>query len=170
MIPDREKTLANDPSFQFKRPYNWMVEQMEKRLNKKITSYPIWAWLKRPNMRTYSCSYMKEPHFVLEINIKDEEAKERLVLSDFDAWHHVLSNWYLPHKNERCFGYWGEYLQEEKEESWQNIFDIGNINDECSHNDEIQACIDNVYPKDVAGMKLVKISLKQFHQNDAKNI
>lgn len=89
----------------FKKSYKWLSEKMIEKIgcpkNKNIR-FPIWAWHtrnfqhKKPDLRENLYGEKDEWYVCMEIEIPDNE----VVLSDFDAWHFVLNNWYL---NTDCY-------------------------------------------------------------------
>lgn len=122
----------------FKPAYQWLTKEMRHRIKKpnfRIT-YPIWAWHiwndknKKPDLRSSSFAKRGTKMVCLELEIPDNE----ILLSDFNAWHFVLNNWYY-NPNCDCEEIWDkddEYLstlspnqrQEMITDSWQHIFSI----------------------------------------------
>ena len=106
--------------------YPWLADQMKKRIGMppKGVNYPVWAWYqwegkrKRLDMRTHR-NYDKKgsPIVLLTIDVPDD----KVALSDFDMWHHVLNDWYLAldEKDDK-----ENYTEEEKVKSWEKIFRI----------------------------------------------
>ena len=122
----------------FRDSYKWLIGEMEKKIGKapKGITYPVWAWYKhnnknkRPDLRSTGLSQKGDKCVCIELEIPDEQ----VVLSDFDAWHFVLNNWYLnvdcndEETWERDSSWLDTLSKEEKEaairESWQGIFRI----------------------------------------------
>lgn len=120
----------------FKRSYDWLVDRMTEKIGKPDNVVlPWWAYYKSEGIRDLkleNLNYYGTPgkeYILLELEVPDEE----VVLSDLDAWHFVLNNWWLDgslseeewEKNNR----WIETLkpderQKVKNESWNRIFDI----------------------------------------------
>lgn len=110
----------------FKESYEWMIEQMKKRVGNPPdgVTIPVWAWYqwegkrKRPDMRSHGrCGAKKgTPIVLLTMDVPDD----CVLLSDFDYWHIVLND------GELIFPYDEEavYSDEEKRASWEKIFDI----------------------------------------------
>lgn len=117
-----EQPLFCQDDFRF--TYDWMAEQMCRRVRAPPAgvSYPVWAWYqwegvrKRLDMRTHRRWTTKgTPIVLLTINVPDE----LVLLSDFDTWHIILNDGYLPlwkHDDRE------EYTEEEKIRSWENVF------------------------------------------------
>ena len=116
----------------FRDSYDWMVEQMKKRIGNppEGVDLPIWAWYqwegnrKRPDMRHHGRSSDKGvPIVLLTIDVPDD----KVLLSDFDYWHVVLND------GELIFPYDENavYSKEERQKSWENIFDY-----QCSFDEE----------------------------------
>ena len=109
----------------FEKPYQWMAEQMRKRIGAppEGVEYPVWAWYqwkgkrKRPNMRIQGRSSEKNVPIVL---LTIEVPEENVLLSDFDYWHAVLNNMDLVFPMDED----AVYPEEVKRKSWENIFDI----------------------------------------------
>lgn len=117
----------------FKEPYLWMASQMKKRIGNPPEGviFPVWAWYrwegnrKRLDMRFHGCNWGEKgtPLVLLTIDVPEQS----ILLSDFDYWHCVLND------GEIIFPYNESvvYYEEEKQKSWENIFDI-----ECSFDGE----------------------------------
>src|ERR1051326_8759863 len=80
--------------------YDWMVEQMERRIGPgpKPGAYPLWAWYqwdgaarRRPDLR----SALHVPGGTKAVRIEFDIAEEQILLSDFSAWHVPLNYGYL---------------------------------------------------------------------------
>jgi len=106
--------LSGKPEFtdpDFINPYSWMMKQMKERLTEYKNEYPIWLWIKRPDLRRTGFLKKGTKAVLLEVEISDE----RVLLSDFHAWHYVLNRWTLENHE-------GEGIEIEK--SWERIFDL----------------------------------------------
>ena len=143
--------------------YDWMKAQLTRRvgLPPQKDAEPLWGWFqwhtearRRPDLRTVRHNWSPPgPYVMIECQLPDHE----VLLSDFEAWHFTLNNWYLAleeqeddrftqameqaqlDKNSAAL----EFLQREKERSWELIFDLTALD----HKDlkprpqkEIQAC------------------------------
>lgn len=83
-----------EPYYHF--PYQWMIQQMHKRLPTAplATSYPIWAWYKydyntyRPDLRRIG----HLPKGTKGVLIEFEEEIDKVLLTDFMNWHLVLNS------------------------------------------------------------------------------
>jgi hypothetical protein len=95
----------------FSDPYQWMMRQMEKRIPSYGGEYPIWVWTERQDLRRAGYFEPGISGVQLELNIPDE----KVLLSDFNAWHFVLNNDSLLIDDEENIS---------KEESWERIFDF----------------------------------------------
>ncbi len=123
----------------FRPAYRWMVRQMERRLpGYHKGRYPVWAWhTPKPDMRISSYRLPPGEEAVrLTLEIPDEEAAGRVLLSGFEDWHSPLNNWYLWLSDEE-YEWWkklaGEHrhqtevpghLQEMIHRSWERVFDL----------------------------------------------
>ena len=133
--PEKAELLTDD--LDFKNSYDWLVEEMEKRVGKRPegVTYPIWAWhtrkwlRKKPDLRESGPGERGAAYVCLEI----EKPENEVLLSDYDAWHFVMNNWFLNDSKseeewkviDEWFDSLPKYKQDlEKSKSWQKIFDI----------------------------------------------
>ena len=117
--------------------YDWLAEQLRQRIGEppEGVKYPIWAWHtmdwkhKKPDLRYGGYAKRGEKRILIEIEIPDD----KVVLTDFDAWHYVLSDWYFDDAGSKeewdSIHQWYDALpsdkqKEVKERSWLKIFDI----------------------------------------------
>lgn len=136
----------------FKLAYQWMIKQMKRKISlpPQNVKTPLWAWYrssdyhhKRPDFR-WVRDYPDE--VCIEFNIPEGQ----VLLSDFEAWHFVLNNWYYSsatsEKEWEQGEHWFDSLtknkqQRVKEKSWQRIFDITPRCGEWTKNgDVVQGC------------------------------
>lgn len=125
---------------EFKKSYLWMMQQM-KRLDNYNGNYPIWVWVKpKPDLRVNHGFKQGEKGVRLELSIPEN----RILISDFGAWHGVLNCWYL-YLNKKdgrifekelkknslwfplCIEHLPENLRQQVINSWSRIFDIDKI-------------------------------------------
>ena len=98
---DPERSLEDHP---FAFSYGWMVGQMERRVSPRPEGVvlPVWAWhsfwgrRRQPDLRV--SNFTGYDDFMVTFDIPDE----RVLLSDFELWHYVLNNWYLPMSQEEA--------------------------------------------------------------------
>lgn len=109
----------------FSEEYRWMIEQMKKRLDNYNDEYPIWLWLKKPDMRStgHMGSYTKCVRLTIELE------DENVLLSDFDDWHSVLNDGFCADNEREYDDYYLGQLNLTKEESWERIFDFDRVRD-----------------------------------------
>jgi len=100
-------------------PYRWMSEQMKNRLGLDC-SYPIWLWTAKPDLNQESLLPEGEKGVLLTIEISDEY----VLLSDFQAWHCVLNDWFCSLTEEEDELFDEGKISLSKEESWERIFDL----------------------------------------------
>lgn len=85
-------------------PYAWMIGEMEKRIGPRPDGVrvPIWGWHshygehKRPDLRVAMFTGCND--WLVGVDVDPG----RVVLSDFQLWHHPLNVWYLPKSNEEA--------------------------------------------------------------------
>ncbi len=117
--------------------YMWMSEQMKKRIGEqpKGVTYPVWAWYqwederKKPDLRKERWGNGKkgDRFACMEIDIPETE----VLLSDFDLWHFVLSDFLISYSEEE------DTLLEKKydtlapskkllfkHKNWERVFDL----------------------------------------------
>lgn len=99
--------------------YKWMMREMKLRLESYTGEYPIWIWPKRPDLRCSGILNKGTKGVLLEIILNDYE----VLLSDFQAWHIVLSNSFLSLTEEEEVLYEMGKVNMSLEESWTRIFD-----------------------------------------------
>lgn len=106
--------------------YRWLSEQMKQRIGNPPDSvqYPVWAWYqwegvhKRLDMRSHRKWTEKgTPIVLLTIDVPDN----LVLLSDFDMWHCVLNQSYLPLTEEDEID---NPTVSETVKSWNKIFQI----------------------------------------------
>lgn len=137
----------------FRKSYDWLAAVMNEKIGSppEGVAYPVWAWHTYDGRRKHADLRQRqgdrgERMVCMELEVPDSEA----LLSDFDAWHYVLNDFYYgdSHSDEE-FDRECEWLdslsserqREEKEKSWQKIFDLERRDDEWDRNGfYIQAC------------------------------
>ena len=69
--------------------YDWMVRQLEQRVkNYPRNKYPIWAWYHpKPDLRRSG----HLPRGTSGVRVEFLVSSDRVLLSDFEAWHAVLN-------------------------------------------------------------------------------
>lgn len=132
----------------FVPPYKWMEKQMIKRgMMKKPQAY-MWAWhtyLDKQKMPDFRCeSYKSQLNYHKTLyRIAMEVPDDKVLLSDYEAWHNVLNGFYYtvnerewnkiyPKENKlkpRFLGqknwiYCGTKTIKEVEKSWERIFNL----------------------------------------------
>ncbi|WP_289139194.1 DUF3841 domain-containing protein [uncultured Brevibacillus sp.] len=104
----------------YSEEYQWIIKQMKQRLPNYRGEYPIWLWIKKPDMRStgHFEGGTKCVRLTLEIDPKN------VLVSDFDDWHCVLNNTFCADKEQEWEAHYEGNLEITKEESWHRIFDI----------------------------------------------
>lgn len=108
---------------EFLEPYQWMMDQMSKRLHNYDGEYPIWLWCHKPDLRSSGHLNRGTIGELLEVELEDQE----VLLSDFMAWHIVLANSFLSLTEEEDHLYETGSLTMKKEESWERIFHYNDL-------------------------------------------
>ncbi len=133
-VPEQSELIT---AFGFGPAYNWMAEQMCKRIGQppQGVQYPIWAWHTvewkhtKPDLRRSEFRSYKTPQVCLEVEIADKA----VLLSNEDMWPIVLNSGYYgdacSDEEYEAEGKWFDSLpaQEQiavKRQSWEKIFDV----------------------------------------------
>lgn len=100
----------------FVEPYKWMMEQMTNRLPNYKGEYPVWLWTERPDLRKSGHLEKGEQGVLLKVVLDEGD----VLLSEFQAWHFVLSHLYLnlDVEDDRMI------TADEIQKSWAAIFDL----------------------------------------------
>ena len=111
--------------------YDWLSNQMRDRIGQPPEGihYPVWAWYqgegKRKRRDQRLSGYAKRGTPLVQITF--EADIDSFLLSDFDAWHNVLSNQYVANDEAE----WDRFYKQnphpkqcDVEPSWERIFDI----------------------------------------------
>ena len=106
---------------EFLAPYNWMKEQIYRRLSLPMTEeqQPVWLWTERPDLRR-SGHLERGTRGVL---LKVELEANKILFSDFQAWHIVLMNDFLQESVD-AREHVTKWTECEKRQSWERIFDL----------------------------------------------
>ncbi len=126
----------------YRRAYEWMIKQMAHYIGEPVVpdALPIWAWHTKDVFPSKACDLEQEGHL---ITCKKRKCiifsvpKKHILLSNFSAWHYVLSNCYVAFSDEEdeAFETWCEmrrriYKSNEvihsihRHQSWQRIFQL----------------------------------------------
>ena len=149
--------MSKTDSF-FSSHYGYMITQMIDRcaefppkFSDPFKNPPVWAWYiydgenKVPdNLDTCGVGVPGNEYVCIEFEIEEDD----ILLSDFDAWHHVLNNsWYegsLSEAEWETLHSWYDRLPNKEKDaiklaSWERIFDITQYkNDWCSNGYYVQ--------------------------------
>lgn len=109
--------------------YNWISNKLEEKTKKRPCKFPRWVWVKEEGKectRTIGqCleeSFYEGDYVLLTLDVPEE----RLLLSDFDLWHHPLNGWPLFDEEEESDAF--EKWREDNHLSWF-IFNDNEIKD-----------------------------------------
>ncbi|MGC4044603.1 MAG: DUF3841 domain-containing protein [Armatimonas sp.] len=106
--------------------YDWLAGQMRARVGPPPPGvrWPVWAWEKKPDLRSYLGRNNKEPYVRLTLEVPDSD----VLLSEFEDWHFVLWNSYLALTEAEADANENATLAE-RETSWERIFDLDYVRD-----------------------------------------
>ena len=108
---EEERVLYPDPAYmsqEFRYAYDWMRDQMQRRIPGCGGHYPWWGWHSpRPDLRQSGHLLRGTQGVRLELELEPSQ----VLLSDFDAWHVVLNRGYLA-------------LSEDEDEAWYRRFEV----------------------------------------------
>lgn len=111
----------DDPSFE--PAYRWLVQEMTNRSIALEGRPPVWAWVKKPDLRQGA----HLPRGTKGVRIELEVPAGQVLLSDFEAWHSVLGNRFHAINDdevEKAFAEPPVYSQDDVRRSWLRIFDL----------------------------------------------
>ncbi len=150
---------------QFRFAYHWILKQMKLRVPGYSGRYPIWAWLiPKPDLCRTACLAPGEKGVRIEVIVP----QERVLLSDFYAWHVVLNQGYLALSDKEDQEWelktdrlgWNEkqrsgHLRRELEKSWERIFDVEALRASgwSGTGSCIQATVEEIYLDEVVNVK-----------------
>ncbi|BFH62610.1 DUF3841 domain-containing protein [Paenibacillus azoreducens] len=111
---------GNKDYLMYPEEYKWMIARMSKRLPNYDGSYPVWVWLKKPDMRGNNHFEGGGKCVRLTLDLDPED----VLLSDFDDWHCILNNTFNAVSEDEWDKFYAGELQMTKEQSWERIFDL----------------------------------------------
>jgi hypothetical protein len=123
--------------------YTWMRDQMSVRISDFSGEYPVWAYLKRPNLKA-------DPIPKDELLITALVPRKRMLLSDYNKWHHPLNDWPI-YKDQA-----EEDIRKDEPPSntWDRCFEITNAPSEWwGAGNYVQACLDRIYLSEIVRVK-----------------
>lgn len=129
----------------FRQAYDWLVAKMNEKIQKpENVQYPVWAWYLingknvKPDRRTSLFKNYNEYDTIMELDIPEDS----VLLTDFDDWHYVISNYpYQSDEEYEANPDW-EPTEEEKIASWDVVFDV-------AQKDHVQACVWKIEPENI---------------------
>lgn len=135
--------LDDGESDMFRRAYDWMMDQMEKRIpapRPKDAQFPLWAWAQvgsyKKEYHPFGHVYTHGKSVLLELDVPDDQ----VLLSDYDIWYCVANRWstYLDPLMERKLKHYQDEhvtagfddlpkeLKDYVTSSWERAFDLNN--------------------------------------------
>lgn len=142
--------LTGGPSHHYvfpemRRPYEWMRQQMKKRLPWTSGDYPVWAWLAEDHAKRFQPDARWGSVGEVMVEVGFEVPESRVLLSDFMAWHQVLNNDAIV-DNDALYSL--GISEETKIASWDRIFDPSSLVPHWSDGSR-QACVDRVFGSEI---------------------
>lgn len=116
---------GNSEHLLFPEQYIWMMEQMKARLPHYKGEYPIWIWIKKPDMRSTGHFEGGTTCVRLTIDINEKD----VLLSDLDRWNIVLNSGFCSDNEHEAAEFEKGVLKMTKEKSWERIFDLKRVVD-----------------------------------------
>ncbi|MCD7911016.1 DUF3841 domain-containing protein [Bacillus velezensis] len=98
--------------------YKWMMHQMQKRIG--FSDFPVWLWTEKPDLNQEGHLEPFKKGILLSVELDESD----VLLSDFDAWHCALNDWFCSLTEEEDNKFKKGNLNMSIEESWERIFDI----------------------------------------------
>lgn len=111
----------------FRAAYGWLAHKMRRRLPPAPPdcAVPVWAWFQarsadrpRPDLRRGG----HLPRGQAGVRLMLEVEADNMLLSDFDLWHYVLNDWFLPDAVADDAG--PSHSLAQRRASWRRIFDL----------------------------------------------
>lgn len=155
--------------------HDWMRMQMAKRLPDYSGEFPVWAYLRRPNLR--QTQWFDSPTLLLVADVP----RERLLVSNYEWWVYTLNHWYMSlteaeddeYDRRHAVSYHGHGIHrvtQEMLDSWERVFRTDPLTDPeqiawrgySTHND-LQACVDRIFPHEVVSLRPVTGRLGRNH-------
>ena len=162
----------------FTSAYQWMIQQMTQRIGPPPSSetFPLWAWYqwkssgqRQPDVR--ATGHLPKGTYAVRLTCELDDS--RVLLSDFDGWHYVLNNWYLPQSEQDAMLFdqvvdsdtkfiatpmqsYPCYVRSQVIRSWERIFDLDWIDSYVTQPKEqkaIQATFWELHDEDVLAVK-----------------
>lgn len=138
------------------RAYDWMRQQMTKRLSSYQGHYPWWTWVQwrkerpKPDLRSWDCELHYFPPEQLAVRLELVLPDEQVLCSDFHAWCCILFNEYVARTDAEAEPWEQLALVHHKREliehSWETIFDLDESHwDEYRYGERrIQGCFEEL--------------------------
>lgn len=101
----------------FKKPYEWLCEQMEAHGIALHGHPPIWAWPHKPDLRKRWLAESKQRSVRIEVEISDN----LVLFSNYEAWHCALNNYWLGEEDLETM--WDQ-PHDKVVASWKGMFDL----------------------------------------------
>jgi len=142
-----------------KPAYAWMRHQMARRLPGYQGDWPVWVWVKwdKTSPRPDISAEGHFPHGQKGVMLECLIPQESVLISDFELWHFVMNNQYLSLSEAESEKWEARAasgtitpatLLEEKEKSWEKIFDFTSPRDPDWIGDkseaQLQGCIESL--------------------------
>lgn len=121
---EKEGHLTANPKFiwsEFIEAYHWLMKKMNEKIPNYQGQYPVWLWTNRPDLRKSGHLNPGEQGVLLKVEIEEN----RVLLSDFQAWHFVLNNWYFNLEEVEVND--SHVSQDAIEKSWEMIFYVDDL-------------------------------------------
>lgn len=94
--PDPTHMELLNSDWEMKFQYDWMCDQMRKRLPYYNGGYPVWFYTEKPDMRHSHWG----PRGSREVRLECEVPDELVLISDHDLWHFPMNWGYIPTSEE----------------------------------------------------------------------
>lgn len=127
LIADNEYLLFSDQS----EAYEWMADQLSKRVGNPPNGirFPVWAWYQWEGRRSRRdlrlAGYAERGTPMVQITFEAEA--DSFLLSDFDLWHSVLNEQYIPANADFSQAEDDPVSPDEIRASWSRIFDADRL-------------------------------------------
>lgn len=162
--PLRTNAAFIDPDF--RSAYDWMKQKLtEKAAPPSGVNEMVWAWHQangaakpKPDLRQRWGTRQGEELALVEFEVNEAQT----LLSDYQAWHFPLNNWFLPQTEQEIHAIDTDSLhpsQGDVQNSWNAIFDKSALSEEAFgpvHERQIQAVVWEILPDAVRAVRHFK--------------
>lgn len=171
---------AHHQSDQWLDAYSWMRDELAKyHAPTSMSQVPLWGWYqwrssenRRPDLRSLRHHWGPAgDHAMIECEVPEDQ----VLISDYDAWHVPLNDWYVSEneqdeenfKAELAAHGWStgepipDRLKERQRQSWKNVF-VSNPNHPAHNTSSLQTCFWEISLEQVVSSRMFTSRCPEF--------